>query len=454
MFRAPYLNDANFLKEFDKEKHKEHFIRISVLHFNNEAEIAKIEGKATGGSVNLSGNSATRRTMSCSLIVDPNGIQMEGYSQNQYYANITEVENLISLNKKVRVEVGLVNTLANLGKDWYPEYEILWFPLGTFVVKAASVSRNNNGINISLTLNDKSALLNGDMGGTLPAAIVFSESELYNATGTQREIEQVLIIDIIKKLVIDFGGESPDRVLIEDIPENIVKVMKWTGKDPVYLYLTEGKKTLQLTKPENGMEGIDWLKFIYGQDIGYTNEPFVYPGTLECKAGDSVATMLNKIKDTLGNYEWFYDINGFFHFREIRSYINTSFAKSILELKENDYLSVSNLVESIYAFDEDNKALITSVSNAPQYQNIKNDYIIWGTMKTATGADKPIRYHLAFDTKPKIDINKMRKGIVFKNYNGVEQFQPLIEEQYVYILDKAENLQLREKCYYLKRDWR
>ena len=82
------------------------------------------------------------------------------------------------MNKKIKVETGFYNTLSELG--YYQENKIIWFPLGIYIIKGASISHNNSGVNISLTLNDKAVLLNGDVGGTIPAATIFSESENYD----------------------------------------------------------------------------------------------------------------------------------------------------------------------------------------------------------------------------------------------------------------------------------
>ena len=79
-----------------------------------------------------------------------------------------------------------------------------------------------------------------------------------------------------------------------------------------------------------------------------------------------------------------------------------------------------NLGKSIYTFDESNKKLLTSVSSNPQYQNIKNDFVVWGNTKTASGADKPIRYHLVFDKKPDLK-TEPRLCLVYTDYRGLQQ---------------------------------
>lgn len=451
---SPYLEDKEFLKKFDNELKKEQYIRIAVLDFKTEQIKAFIEGKTTSGSCNLSGTSNMRRTASCGLVVDSvNILTLDG--QEIGYANITEVQNLISLNKKIKIETGFINTLANLG--YYPEESVIWFPLGVFVIKNASVTQNNSGINISLTLNDKCALVNGDMGGTFPAAMVLSEMETYNLDYTQISTTQLLIKDIIKYIMVNFGGEDVNNLIIEDIPDTILKVIKWNDSEKK-LYKTEDN--IFTLEPSN-----DSIEYNYGDIIGYERVPFVYPGKLECTAGETVAIVLDKIKNTLGNFEWFYDIYGKFHFQEIKNYLNQSVSQDQIknaqnQIVEQDYLSVINIDKSVYTFD--NQRLITSIANNPQCDNIKNDFIVWGTAKTANGQDKPIRYHLVFDQKPPVDEDKIRAGIIYENEKKLKQFLPVRigENCFRFLLNPSEitdsnySLLNNKNNYYLKRKFK
>lgn len=439
-----YLNDFQFLKKLDVEKKKVQYVRIAVLDFKTEMVKANIEGVATGGSANLNGNSNMRRTMSCSLLVNPDGITKQGSLEKISYSNLTEIQNLISLNKKVRVEMGFENSLK-WDLNCYPEHEIIWIPLGTYIIKNASVARSSSGVNISLTLNDKTALLNGDVGGIIPAATIFSENELYNADATQRSVKKILIKDIIRHLVVDFGGEDSSNVIIEDVPDKIRKVMKWAGSQDLYYDSTN--KIYSLEQPISQ----DYLVFSFGQDCGYTEEPFCYPGTLECNAGETVAAMLDKIKNTLGNYEWFYDVFGRFHFQEKKNYLNTSFAATIENLKDSSYLSTMNLSKTVYVFDESNKNLLTNISSAPQYQNVKNDFVVWGSTKTVSGATKPIRYHLAFDSKPVLrDINNPRLCVVYFDYRNLQQV--IILNKTNLVVGSVEEALKNKDFYYLIND--
>jgi hypothetical protein len=88
-----------------------------------------------------------------------------------------------------------------------------------------------------------------------------------------------------------------------------------------------------------------------------------------------VCAQLDKIKNYLGNYEYFYDIYGNFHFQEIKNYLNNSQAKvDVDDLSPDDYRIDLSQGKPVYTFDDG--VLITSFQNNPQYQNIKNDYIV------------------------------------------------------------------------------
>ena len=474
-----YLEDQEFLKKLDVENMLTKMIKISVLDFKTEQTIAIIEGKATGGNINLNGNSAMRRVLSLSIAADPKGIEKQGSQEYILYSNINEVNNIISINKKIKVEIGFNNILALEG--YYNNYDIIWIPLGTYTIKTASVSTNNSGTNISLTLSDKTATLNGDVGGTIPAATVFSETEIYSADASTRTVEKLLIKDIIKYLVVDFGGENVENIIIDDIPDYAKKVVKWIGKDNLYLYNINGKLefTTEKKKDTDGITEIEPNKtFSYGMDCGFTVEPFYYPGKLECNIGETVSAMLDKIKNVLGNYEWFYDVWGRFHFQEKKNYINNAHATSIVDLEEKGYLSFANLEKTTYTFDASNQKLISSISSSPQYQNVKNDFVVWGSRTTASGVKKPIRYHLAFDTKP-TPSTEPRLAIVYTDYKNTQQiiilkdsdyqFGPGEDKKKYYLIKDInkykiahwdeENQLVRvfsdwELCYLLPSDWR
>jgi hypothetical protein len=183
--------------------------------------------------------------------------------------------------------------------------------------------------------------------------------------------------------------------------------------------------------------------FSYGEDIGYILTDFVYPEELVGNAGDTVVSILDKIKETLGNYEYFYDVDGNFRFQEKKNYLNKSYSTILLDkMNASDYLVDYSGGKSVYSFDNSN--IVQSFSNSPQYQQIKNDFVVWGKRTTIEGKDVPIRYHLAIDTKPEVGntysyflfkdpddgITKAKKPIMFES---IEYFPPAGEVgQYYY----------------------
>lgn len=375
-----YLTDADFLKYVDSLHLKEQYAKITLLDWE-ENPIKDIQGIITGGNISLDGRSAIRRTINISVYVD-----------NSDIIGVTDIDNLFSINKKMKLEIGYVNTT-----DRYKQYEMLWFPQGIFVMIQPSISHSTSGVSISLTLKDKMCLLNGECGGTIPASTQFDEYETLDENG-EWVIKKPVIVQIIRELVNHFGGEQLSKIIISDLDTRIKKVMKWTGSTPLYLIEeTQDSALLTTTRPA---DNVYKEMFSYGDDVGFIYTDFIYPQELIGDAGSTVVTILDKIKNFLGNYEYFYDIDGNFVWQEIKNYLNTSKATVDLnKLNKDDYLIDMAKGKAEYTFDDSN--LITSYSNNPQFQMIKNDFVVWGIRENANGNDIPIRYHLAIDEKPK-----------------------------------------------------
>ena len=347
----------------------------------------------------------------------------------------------------------------------YPD-TIVWFPMGVFVITQPSLTHNPTTVNISLNLQDKMCLLNGSMGGGLPTSVTFHEydqmigevdcetdprtdsdlelneytiykydNKYYSWTrqygfeetdgseiGTIAHIPQ-LFYDIIQTVVIRFGNESPSRVIINDVPREIKQIVRWTSNSPLYHNTANGVYLIdetQLTQENT------WRVFNFNEDVGYVYTDFTYPGELITNIGDNVCTVLDKIIASLGNYEYFYDIDGNFVFQEKRNYLNTSYLPTeiandtqrfyldnnwkkdddgVITLNNNslcilgrdnykaDYYGDQ---KSTYNFD-DSDELVSNYNNNPVYTNVKNDYHIWGKNNDGYA----IHYHLVIKDTPK-----------------------------------------------------
>ena len=510
------VQDAAFLKTLDDERNKFYYARIVVLD-QLERPIKSIEGRIQqGSSISINGSSNVRRTCNISLIAEE--------AEN----DLTDIENFLSINKKIKIAVG-IDKWINYATDiyyyankndtiWDPdnpfdhgfprigetgkiyvdratltywkwvgqtyreiksiydyEKDLVWFPLGVFIINQPNINHTNSGCMISLSCKDKMCLLNGEMGGGLPTSVTFHEydqvigeltrnvdprtdktlnpneytiykysNKYYSWTkqygwkeekdnssvGKTVQIPQ-LIYDIIQTAVINFGGESASRIIINDVPLEIKQLVRYVGSAPLYHNTQTGQYVVdELYLTQEGT----WVEYNFNEDIGYEYTDFVYPGELITNIGDNVCTVLDKIKEVLGNYEYFYDIDGNFVFQEIKNYLNTSYVptekanntqlyyldnnrkfdintNSLKILGSDNYrVDFYGDQKSIYTFEEGNN-LITSYSNSPNFMNLKNDYHIWGKNNDSYA----IHYHLVIKEPPTV---MQTRKVIFLQENG------------------------------------
>lgn len=394
----PYLNDSfyedansalkrrNFLKTIDNFVNQKQYVRLTLLNWNEEP-LKEIQGVIASGSLSKDGSSSIRRTCSLTASIDSGEYDIENMSYD------------FAINKKIFIEIGVENH-----SNQFLDYPILWFPQGVFFIASASASSSvSSAVSLQLTLKDKMCGLSGDVSGTLPAAVIFDEMDTQDASGAY-VTKKVLIYDIIQELVNHYGGEDLNNIVIEDVPRRIKRVMKWTGSNPLYLVPKQSGSAgviwyaAYIDKPETLEDGT--IEILSGQDCGYVYDDFVYDSELSANLGESVTSVLDKIKSYLGNFEYFYDEFGVFHFREVKNYLNTTQATTLVnDMKKHDYLVETTTGKSVYTFsDKDN---IISISKTPQFNNIKNDFIIQGKRQgTNSQQQVDVRYHLCIDRKP------------------------------------------------------
>ena len=371
-----YLNDMDFLTQLDKLHMRVQYAKIILLSFKDEEPIKEIQGSITSGNLSVNGSSAIRRTINLTMLASIDN------------SNLEDIDNEISINKKIKVLIGYDNPLKS-----YKNYgDIIWFPCGLFVLSSANISRSTSGWNISITGKDKMCLLDGTAGGTLPASITFHES-LVQLDNGDVEIQYPTIFQIIYEAVNHWGGEAIENIIITDINEEIKMLVRYMGDKPIYF--SNDYQSLSFEAQEDYPH-----MFSYGQDAGYKYTNFTYPGELVLNAGDTVVTLLDKIVSTLGNYEYFYNIDGKFVFQEIKNYLNTG--SPLLELSPEDYVRSYNNAKFLYSLTDLDTT--TAITRNPKYDNVKNDFYVWGKRKTSTGVEVSIRYHLAIDDKPDIDL--------------------------------------------------
>ena len=361
--------------KLDKLNIRTHYAKIILLSFDDKP-IREIQGNITAGSLSVNGSSSVRRTISLTMLA------------NEHNSNIEDIDNEISINKKVKVLVGYTNPLKS-----YAHYgDIIWFPCGVFVLSSASVSRSTSGWNISISGKDKMCLLDGTAGGTFPASITFHENYIQKDNG-DIEIVYPTIFQIIYEAVNHWGGEAIENIIITDIEETAKMLVRYIGDKPIYF--SHNYESMDFAPSPDFPHMIS-----YGQDAGYKETDFTYPGELVLDAGDTVVTLLDKLIDVLGNYEYFYDIDGRFIFQEIKNYLNTG--SPLTELTVEDYVKSYNNAKFLYSLTDLDTT--TAITRSPKYDNVKNDFYVWGKRTTNSNVEVNIRYHLAIDTKPDINL--------------------------------------------------
>lgn len=406
----PYVYNLNeeqekrgILSLIDDFVNQRQYVNMTLLDWQ-ENPLKEIQGLIASGSISKDGSSSVRRTCSLSCSV----------SKEEY--NIDSMQMDFSLNKKIFIEIGIKNET-----DYYPEYPIFWFPQGVFYINSFSMnSSTTSAVNLNINLKDKMCLLNGDVGGVLPATVQFDIMTTQLADGTITE-QKVLYYNIITELVHHWGEEDLNNIIIQDVPLRIRRVVQWNGNDDIYLSAADpaGDRNIQIYTEQNENGSLN--KYSKGDRVGYVYDDFVPVSEITGAAGDSVCTILDTIKNQLGNYEYFYDVFGIFHFREIKNYLNINQSTIILQessnpgrhinLEEGQFLLDSGsekqyLIETtndknVYTFDSNHN--LTSISVTPNYNNIKNDFIVDGIRQSDYSNNQfLVRYRLVIDEKPEI----------------------------------------------------
>lgn len=427
------LSDAqkrtNFFYKIDKSLNQRQYIRITLLNWA-EKPLKEVQGIVTNGSLTKDGSSSVRRTMTLTVNLDG----------GEYDATSLDMD--FSLNKKVFVELGVKNDT-----DEWTQYPILWFPQGVFFINKASMSSSaSSSVSLTLNLRDKMSMLNGDVGGIIPASTIFDSIDTQSSTG-QFISQKVTVYELIENVVNHFGNEDLCNIVIEDVDLKIRRVVRWTAENVLYLVKTyeNGVFKYYTATIEKPGENADFIEVKQGDDCGYVYDDFVYTSDLTLNAGSKVTDVLDKIVSYLGNYEYFYDEFGIFHFREIKNYINTTYATTaIKDMTKNSYLMNTTASKSSYAFSDGTN--IINISSNPSYDNIKNDYIVEGLRKsTVSDVSYPVRYHLAIDEiPPKTYWNEEKKAFTYPPREGVVLYKDASTSQIKACFPKVYNSNPKE----------
>lgn len=410
--------DKEFLLKLDKERNKVIYAKIISLTMNEEP-LEEIQGSITSGNINIDGNSSVRRT--CSLSLSSKELNI-----HEFYWG---------LKTKFKLFIGVENKIDN-------RYDkIIWFKMGTYVIASFNTSQSINSYTINISGKDKMSMLNGDLGGTIPSLTWdFGTYDFIENDGTVVN-QKMLIKEIIHDSVYELGKEPEQNIIIEDLDQYGLNLMEYRGKDPIYLLidvestevrgieLNENRtvylgatpvalkdanyKSLFSLDEQNANKGTEYSqspdddenkvfisKIERGQAAGYKLTGLTFAGDLISNVGETITAMLDKIVQMLGNFEYFYDIDGRFIFRKKPAYVNAEFDRRFTSNAEEDAFMENRDVAAGIQYSFEDGILVSSFGNTPNFGELKNDFVIWGVRKGASGAEIPVHLRYVIDDKP------------------------------------------------------
>lgn len=443
------FQDKDFLYNLNQDRHKEIYAKIISLSFD-EKPLEQIEGRVTSGSINIDGTSTVRRTCNLTLIAKdvnitdfywgvsnkftleiglknninkeyPNIIWFKQgiYVITSFNSSLTNSNYTISINGKDKMcllngEIGgSLPSSIDFGKidnykDTYSEIQIK--DSTQYVANKYYVYENDE---YKISLNE------------------FNEKTKYYTKDILLKQDSLKLKDIIKEAVHEYGKELYHNIIINDLDNYGLELLEYRGDKPLYLlYDEEAQIYTQMVIDENFSIGNDYTistcpqynnaidslndgryiftledgkkysatKVEYGATAGYRTTDLTYPGDLISSVGESLTSILDKIKNTIGAFEYFYDIDGRFIFQAKKIYSQNSWNTLVNE--DNNIFARDAVEESPYSYSFEDVNLIQQFQNTPAINNVKNDYSIWGTRKGISGAEIPIHARYAIHNKP------------------------------------------------------
>lgn len=457
MIQNPLL-DLDFLQKLDESRNRVIYARIIALTFD-EKPIETIEGKITGGTISIDGSSAVRRSCSGLSVVAtdinitdyywglntkfkleigleteltegeivwfPQGVYLitafsTSYSTSGFTINISGQDKMCLLNGTIGGTITAPTDFANLEET-----------TTTYV----AVDFNDRTEYTALTYYIKD-----DAGNYILTESEYNENITYYEQNIEYDLTPIPVKTIIREAIRTYADEPYYNIIINGVDETGLELLEYRADSPMYLFF-ENKDTFSNFTLNGSMTcyidgiiettlsrlskdylyslvdlpGLDTgeLKTItlengknyivatceYGDTAGYRLTELTYPGELTAQVGDNITSaVLDKIVTMLGDYQYYYNLQGQFVFERKGTYINTSW-DSLIETEDDTYAENAAYTEKVIYNFERNK-LISSISNSPQLNNIRNDFSVFG--ERDIGNDKTVAIHarIAIDKKP------------------------------------------------------
>jgi hypothetical protein len=163
--------------------------------------------------------------------------------------------------------------------------------------------------------------------------------------------------EIIYNALKEYGDERDENIIINDLDEWGYELWDYRGDTPLYLFIEvengapkavinmtldedtqvtvsgygstslknfsgtfysmnklHNQSSQNATKIKFGSRDCYVAKIEYGETAGYHRTPLVYHSDLILNTGETVTNLLDKLTAMLGDFEYFYDLNGRFVF--------------------------------------------------------------------------------------------------------------------------------------------
>ena len=443
------LQDKEFLYNLNQDRHKEIYAKIISLSFD-EKPLEQIEGRVTSGSINIDGTSTVRRTCNLTLIAkDVNITDFYWGVSNKFTLEIglknninKEYPNIIWFKQGIYVITSFNSSLTNSnytisinGKD---KMCLLNGEIGGSLPSSIDFGKIDiyEDTYTEVQIKDYTQYIankyyiyeNGEYKLSLSE---FNEKTKYYTKDVLLRQDSLKLKDIIKEAVHEYGKELYHNIIINDLDNYGLELLEYRGDKPLYLLYDEdahiytqmvidedfsiGNGYTISTCPQynNAIDTLNDGRYIftledgkeysatkveYGATAGYRTTDLIYPGDLISSVGESLTSILDKIKNTIGAFEYFYDIDGRFIFQAKKIYSQNSW--NTLVNADDNIFARDAVEESPYSYSFEDVNLIQQFQNTPAINNVKNDYSIWGTRKGISGAEIPIHARYAIHNKP------------------------------------------------------
>ena len=252
----------------------------------------------------------------------------------------------------------------------------------------------------------------------------------------------MLFMDSDMTFYYDKNNKLHTAVKLQDIPdEDYEQLVDSFGyqHDPKVLYDDDG-------------QGYCLTKIQYGDTAGYRPTELTYAGDLIANVGESITSVLDKIKNMLVEFEYFYDVEGRFVFQKKQSFTSTLWSPTEDGTEE---IQSGLLWSGAAAYTFSGGELVTAFNNNPNLSNLKNDFSIWGERTGISGANIPIHLRYAIDVKPKtyttICLTDFDKEEV-KEYN--DKYGTTLSDNPISITYSVEPNYMKRPNYVYVTDWR